>query len=150
MRGESTFANDPVRLKRLKNQLALSESMAEINKEAAAEKETKASQVTAELVDKAPGALEKLHEKGNDISKLTMNEISAIAFAKFNGAKFTGKKEDLVRGLHALISKQPTVLNLGALPAPAAAAEPMALTNQALPDKLATAPLEPIAGEAPF
>ena len=69
-----------------------------------------------------PAALEKLKEKGNDVAKLTMPEISAIAFAKFNGASLKGKKEDLIKGLQSLISKQPSVLNLGALPALAAAA----------------------------
>ena len=53
-----------------------------------------------------------------------MPEISAIAYAKFNGATLKGKKDDLVKGLRALISKQPTVLNLGTLPA---IAEPAAL-----------------------
>jgi len=46
----------------------------------------------------------------------------AVAFAKFNGASLKGKKEDLIKGLQSLISKQPSVLNLGALPALAAAA----------------------------
>ena len=92
-----------------------------INQEDAAEKATKASQATAELVDKAPDAIKKLKERGNDVAKLTMPEIAAIAFTSFNGTTLKGKKEDLVKGLQSLISKQPNVLNLGVLPAIAVA-----------------------------
>ena len=52
----------------------------------------------------------KLESNGNDVSKLTMNEMSAIAFAKFNGAKLSGKKDEFVRGLNALITSQPRAL----------------------------------------
>tara|TARA_B110001452_G_scaffold205333_1_gene175349 strand:+ start:90 stop:1757 length:1668 start_codon:yes stop_codon:yes gene_type:complete len=117
LRGESGIANDEVRLQRLKNQLQLTDSLAEIDQEVAAERATKASQATAELVDKAPAAIAKLKENANDVSKLTMPEISAIAFTSFNGTTLKGKKGDLVKGLHSLITKQPSVLNLGALPA---------------------------------
>ena len=89
-------------------------SLAEIEKEATAEKATKASLATAELVDKAPAAIEKLQARG-DAAKLTMAELSAIAFAKlFNGTVLKGKKEDHVRSLNALIAAQPTMLNLEA------------------------------------
>ena len=53
-------------------------------------------------------------ESAGDLTKLTMNEMSAIAFAKFNGAVLKGKKEDFVRSLNGLIAAQPTMLNLGA------------------------------------
>lgn len=111
LRGESGFANDVERLKRLKSQLELATSMAEIDKETAAEKATKASQATAGLVEKLPGALAKLKANGGDTVKLTMPELSAIAFGKFNGTVLNGKKEDYVRGLNALIQAQPTVLS---------------------------------------
>ena len=49
-------------------------------------------------MDKAPAAIEKLQARG-DAAKLTMAELSAIAFAKlFNGTVLKGKnKEDHVR-----------------------------------------------------
>ena len=87
---------------------------------------------------------------GNDVSKLTKDEMSAIAFAKFNGAKLSGKKDEFVRGLNALITSQP-----GALAAPSAPpicgpapAAPSALRICGVPDApkpLAAAELLPIA-----
>ena len=60
VRGTCGFANDPERLKRLKSQLQLADSLSEINKVTAEEKALKNSKDTAELVDKAPAAMLKL------------------------------------------------------------------------------------------
>jgi hypothetical protein len=62
-RGESGFANDPERIKRLKNQLHLTESLAAISKETANTKAANASVETAKLIEAAPAAVAKLQAK---------------------------------------------------------------------------------------
>ena len=62
-----------------------------------------------------------------------------------------GNKPDFVKGLHALISKQPNVLNLGTLPAIAtctteAPVTPLLALTAAKTE--AAAPLQPITAEA--
>eukprot|EP00966_Prymnesium_polylepis_P004990 114293-Prymnesium_polylepis.1 len=80
VRGDCAFANDPIRMKQLRNQLQLADSLGEISKETAAEKATKTSRATAELVGKAPAATAKLKLKKSVVTELTMAEMSAIAF----------------------------------------------------------------------
>ena len=110
---QSGLANDPVRLRRLENQLELAKSMAAINKEAAAEKATKASNATGQLVERAPEAIAKL-KKGGDVSKLTIVEMCAIAFASFNGTVLKGNKAAHTLQLESLIAAQPKVLDAAA------------------------------------
>ena len=51
VRNDCGLANHPLRMARLHNQLALTASLAEIAKEAAAKKETNASLITSELIE---------------------------------------------------------------------------------------------------
>ena len=76
------------------------------------EKATKASKDTAELIDKAPTAIEKLTANKNDISKLTMGEMKAIAYTRFNGEQLKGDKAAHVACMKKLLEAQPMVLNL--------------------------------------
>ena len=131
---QSGLANDPVRLKRLENQLQLAKSMAAINKEAAAEKATKASNATGQLIERAPEAIAKL-KKGGDVSKLTIVEMCAIAFANFNGTVLKGNKAAHTLQLESLIAAQPKVLDDAAATA--------ATTTKALADA------SPVATKAP-
>eukprot|EP00966_Prymnesium_polylepis_P321785 7378078-Prymnesium_polylepis.1 len=60
-------------------------SVAAISKEEAMAKEAIASQETAKLIESAPAALRKLMDKDGELAKITMAEMSAIAFKHFKG-----------------------------------------------------------------
>ena len=69
--------------------------------------------------------------------------------ALLGGATLKGNKPDFVKGLHALISKQPNVLNLGTLPAIATTEAPVTpLLALTAAKTEAAAPLQPITAEA--
>ena len=120
VRGQCGFANDPERMKRLRNQLALADAMAEMTRRTADEKSTKASMATAELVAAAPIAIAKLKGHGGNLTKLTMKEMEAIAFTSFNGAVLKGDKTAHVAALEKLASNQPAILEAAsaAMPPP--------------------------------
>ena len=67
-------------MRRLKNQLHLTDSLATISKEAADADAAKKSIAAADAIDRAPAAVAKLTDKGGDLNKITMNEMSAIAY----------------------------------------------------------------------
>lgn len=151
IRGDCGLANDPERLQRLRNQLQLADSLAEISKATTEEKATKASQATAELIEKAPAATAKLKKAKGDASALTKDEMSAVAFVSFNGAVLKGDKAAFVKGLSVLMKAQPTIINLSPAATPRAIAEgpPNAAVE---PPPAATEPLavaEPPAADAP-
>eukprot|EP00966_Prymnesium_polylepis_P236481 5468908-Prymnesium_polylepis.1 len=112
------FANDPVRLKQLQSQLQLADSIGEIKRQEAAAAASQKSETTAELVLKAPTAIDKLREKEGDVAALTMEEMRAIAFARFNGQVLKGNKQAHLDALRRLITSQPNVLSLAAPTAP--------------------------------
>jgi hypothetical protein len=144
MRGASGFANDEDRQKRLRAQLDLADSLADISKQTSNERALKNSQDTAVLVDKAPAALEKLTTKvlylltlldcaislrahspsilrrmppqGGDFGKLTMPEMKSIAFVKFGGQELKGDKAAHVAAMERFALAQPTILNLTTSP----------------------------------
>ena len=68
-----------------------------------------------------------------------MTEMSAIAFAKFNGAKLSGKKDDYINGFNARMTAQPNMLTGGADAPPLAIGGPPAEAPKPVP-----APLQPI------
>lgn len=112
-------------MKRLRNQLQLADSLGEISKETAAEKATKTSQATTELMAKAPAATAKLKLKKGVALELTMAEMSAVAFVSFGGTVLKGDKAAHAKALEKLIKEQPTILNLpAAIAAPREAIEP--------------------------
>jgi hypothetical protein len=124
LRGSSGLANDEERQRRLKNQLQLSSSLAAISSETQSENATKHSQVTSALVDLAPTALGKLTLKGGDASKLTMPELKALAFVKFDGTILKGDKAQHVREFDKLVAEQPGII---CITPPAAPAPPVTL-----------------------
>ena len=71
---------------------------------------------TAALIDAAPAAVLKLQEKSGDCTKLTMPELSALAFKYFKGTVLRGNKAQHVKTLEDLIKAQPHVLQLAASP----------------------------------
>ena len=132
--GESGFANDEGKMKRLKNQLRLAVSVAEINRvtdnDKAADKSKKASALTAA----APAAVSKLRGLKADVEitarllGLTIAEMSAVAWTHFNATTLSGNKAAHAKTLGELITKQPTVLNI-----PVAAVAPAAQVTPAGP-----------------
>ena len=110
IRGDCGLANDPERVKRLKNQLGLTESLAAISKEKDDVKAALNSLETAKLIEAAPEALKKLEEKGGDLNKITMTEMAAIAFKHFKGISLKGNKASHIKELTFLIKQQPGVL----------------------------------------
>jgi hypothetical protein len=120
LQGASCFANDPKRLKLLRDQLELASSIASINKAQAEEKHVKAQQATASLMEKAPGALEKLKAKGGDLSKITMPELESLAFRFFGGAALKSK------------TKGPMVAEVRGLVIKHRAANPLSLSDESL------------------
>ena len=80
--------------------------------------------------------MEKLKGKaGGLITKLTVKEISSIAFTHFGGTTFKSglAKAQVVQELTNLIRQQPTVLGLGDVIASARAAAPEAAPIDATP-----------------
>ena len=147
MRGECGIQNDEDRRQRLKNQLNLTISVAAISKEEAATKAANSALETTKLIDAAPAAVKKLiTDKGGDVSKITMAEMSAIAFKHFKGTVLKGNKAAHVKELEALIKDHPGVLQLNApAPAPAvlmpAGAAPMVTPVPAVPMPAGAAPM---------
>ena len=72
IRGRSGFLNDEERMKKMRSQLDLAQSIASIHFAQKEEKKVKAAAATEGLFDLAPIALAKLRSKGNDVSKLNM------------------------------------------------------------------------------
>jgi hypothetical protein len=115
LRGESGIQNDPIRNKRLRNQLDLANSVAEISKQNEESKALQTSEAIAKLIEAAPAALIKLKEKGDDPAKLTMPEMKAIAHAKFGGQVLTGNKQNHVDAIIKLRMSQPAVIGVNPL-----------------------------------
>ena len=127
-RGESGMANSEDRMSRMRARLELSNSLAEIERARAEEIEKKKSEETADLIEKAPIAFEKLKSKGFVVSALTMREIQAAAFKYFVGSVIKdGLKKEVVRQLVVLIRKNPSVLGEAGTAVALAAAEERAL-----------------------
>ena len=161
-RSDCGLANDPERIKRLANQLGLTKSLAIIANERTNEKAATDSLATARLIEMAPAALEKLQQKGNDPTKITMGEMAAIAFKHFKGMALKGNKAAHVKELADLIKQQPGVLQLtatttttarptalGPTPPPATIAATAVITTTAAVAAVAVAvPLPPPAAPA--
>ena len=122
--------NQPERIKKLKDALELTASLAEISAGAKQEKAKTKAKETSGLLQSADAALQKLFSKSNDIDKLTKKEICAISFRFFGvQLKDAFAKPALVSSLQGLIAAQPEVLSAlgpngtggGLLPANAAA-----------------------------
>jgi len=89
VRSSCGMANDPARIKRLRERLMLASSLAEISALASNEKPAKSPLAAAALIDKAPSAVAKLKGQGGLMSALTMGEISAIAVQYLRSAQRT-------------------------------------------------------------
>jgi|EP00966_Prymnesium_polylepis_P195356 hypothetical protein len=92
----------------------LSLSLASPPRETANANAAKTSAATAVLIDMAPAAVKKLQEKSGDCMKLTMPEMSALAFKYFKGTVLKGNKPQYAKTLADLIKAQPLVLQVAA------------------------------------
>ena len=111
VRGQSGFLNDEGRMKKMKAQLDLAQSIASIQHAQHQEKKAKAAASVEGLFDQAPAALSKLRCKGGDEEKLTKTEICAIAHRYFaTELDMKLKKPPLVQSLKNLVEARPTVL----------------------------------------
>ena len=126
VRGQCGILNDPERCQRLKNQLHLTMSLAAISKVEAASKAANAALETTKLIEGAPAAVQKLMEKSGDLTKITMAQMSAIAFKHFKGTVLKGNKAAHIKELSTLITDHPGVLQLNTPPAPPTAPMPAA------------------------
>ena len=117
LQGASCFANDPKRLKQLQDQLELADSISSINKAQADEKNHKAAQATASLLERAPAALNKLKAKGGDLKKITIPELESLAFRFFSGVVLATKKKDaMIAEVRGLMMKHLAANPLGLTP----------------------------------
>lgn len=102
IKSHSGVANDPSRLKRMKSQMEMAASMAEISRQEADQKAQQKKDALKVHRDLAPKAKEKLAEKGGDVNKLKKQEISAILFVEYGvdmPATSTTKKDVMVKKL---------------------------------------------------
>ena len=91
--------------------------------------------MTAGADPESPPPVLKLEENHGDLAALTMAEMSAIAFTRFNGQLLKGNKQSHIDALGRLITSQPNALALAA-PAPPT----LALTMAPVPTTIAPAP----------
>jgi hypothetical protein len=130
VRGQSGFANDPARMKRLKSQLDLVVSIADIDKATANEKATAKSMRTNGLAELGPHAISKLKARKGMVEELTKKELCSLAFNVFGGAILTesNSKAVIVKSFQALVLAQPVVFE-------AALASAADLSPEAIPKR---------------
>jgi hypothetical protein len=71
-------------MKRIKEQLIMADSVAEIHCRDAADKELEKQQKNKAYDEKAPASARKLEERGRHVGKLTVGDIESILFAVYN------------------------------------------------------------------
>jgi hypothetical protein len=123
IRGPSGFLNDEERMKNMKSQLDLAQSISPIQYAQKEEKKVKAAAATEGMFELALNALAKLRSKGDDVTKLNIKDICAIA-KRYLAMDFDAKlkKPALVLALQALMTAREHVLPAVVLEAGAAAA----------------------------
>ena len=118
--------NNPARLKKLKDALELTSSLAEISALSKANKDKDKRKTDTELMDSAPAALQKLNRLNGDVAKITKKEICAISFRFFGRMyKEVDAKPTLMAGLTGLIAEQPDVLLEAAASSAVATGDPI-------------------------
>ena len=112
LRGECGFANDPTRMKRLKAQIDLATSLAEISRATTKDATAKRLVERRQLTEAAPEAINKLKHSNLDPMKITKKQICAIAFTNFGGLllKEAEGKQTLADKLSALMAEQPAIV----------------------------------------
>jgi hypothetical protein len=108
VKSHSGIMNDDQRVKRLKNQAQLAESIAEIKCFENAAKEKKQGDMHVVQSQLAPAGVLKLVDRGGDVAKLTVKEILSILFAccysiDMPPNKSGAKKPEYVKALEGAI-----------------------------------------------
>ena len=137
VRGQCGFANDPARLKRLKSQLDLVASIADISKVTSDEKAAANSLRTSGLAELGPLAVAKLKARDLVVADLTKKEICALAFSVFGGVVLVESqaKPILVDHLEKLMVQQPSVIEAALAAAPALPPRARSDTDRNVPGK---------------
>ena len=132
LRGTSGLANDAARLKRMRAQLELAGSLAEISKARASDDQGKKMAATRELTELAPAAITKLKCAGLDVQKITKKEMVAIAFTAFGGIalSLSEPKPTLADKLTKLMQEQPGVIGPATMPEPLGEPAPKRKRNE--------------------
>ncbi|KAJ8603138.1 hypothetical protein CTAYLR_004593 [Chrysophaeum taylorii] len=86
------FANNPDRIAQLDRAERLASSVSEITRIKQAERKSKKDAQQASLLDLAPKAVAILRSKGNDVTKITVREITSILGRYFGVAEPKGDK----------------------------------------------------------
>jgi hypothetical protein len=106
------MTNAPQRVKRMKSELQLAKSIAQISRANKGEQTHKKKAASATIEKCAPAAAVKLQKKRMDFSKLTMPEIRALSLYYFKTEIPTGNKEIAVRAFAVLMEKSPGVVSV--------------------------------------
>ena len=80
----SCFVNSAVNLEKMRNQVQLASSIAQVGRVQRLEAIAKKNEETAEKLNLAPTALAKLEKNNGDVEKLTKKEIAAVLLVKYN------------------------------------------------------------------
>ena len=110
IRGHSGLLNDPERMKKLREQSDLAQSIVDIQRSQQQEKKAKKEAGISGLIEKGPESLKKLRAKDLDASKLSMDELHSIASRYFATTLAKSKKSKLVEDFEALVAARPDVL----------------------------------------
>jgi hypothetical protein len=112
MKAHSGIANCPERVKRMKSELQLADSLAQISRANKAEQALRKAAASANIEKCGPAAAVKLQKQRMDVSKLTMPEIRALSLHYFNTEIPKGNKEMVVRAFAVLMEKSPGVVTV--------------------------------------
>jgi len=110
MNNQCFSANSNKRLKIMKAQLELVDTVAQINRAIAAEKAVEKQSKQEKYSTIAPAAILKLRAKDDDFNKLTKNEMAAIAFTYFMKAELKGSKPDHMKAMSMLVTQHSSVM----------------------------------------
>ena len=110
-RSHCGIQNDPERIGRMRDELMVAQSVAEIT--ALQQKEAEAAKLQEEAQSKeaAPAAFQKLMINEFNLEKLKKDELSSIAVSYFNQSKLKGSKPDFVKRVKALMDASPMIVD---------------------------------------
>lgn len=116
IKSHSGLQNDEKRLKSLRNELQLADSIAEIARVDKASKAKKKNESHQELLELAPKARDNLQAKNGNVSKITKKEISSILLMYYSIDKSAScKKDELVSTLEKAIASDGSPANRSAV-----------------------------------
>jgi hypothetical protein len=112
IKAHSGIAKCPGRMQRMKSELQLADSLAQISRANKAEQALKKAAASATIEKCGPTAAVKLKKQRMDVSELTMPEICALSLRYFNTEIPKGNIEMVVRAFAVLMEKSPGVVTV--------------------------------------